>query len=101
MAQAVVAGPPPRTPGFAPGSVYVGFVVDRAALVQVFIRVLRYSPVNIIPPRFHTYVSRVGVFNLVLASTTMLFGYCTVLFDIYVNYGGSSGHSMPVFAVEN
>jgi hypothetical protein len=28
----------------------VGFVVDKVALVQVFLRVLRFSPVNIIPP---------------------------------------------------
>jgi hypothetical protein len=29
----------------------VGFVVDKAALGQVCLRVLRFSPVNIIPPR--------------------------------------------------
>jgi hypothetical protein len=28
----------------------VGFVVDEVTLGQVFIRVLRFSPVNIIPP---------------------------------------------------
>jgi hypothetical protein len=28
----------------------VGFVVDKVALEQVFLRVLRFSPVNIIPP---------------------------------------------------
>jgi hypothetical protein len=28
----------------------VGFVVDKVALGQVFFRVLRFSPVNIIPP---------------------------------------------------
>jgi hypothetical protein len=28
----------------------VGFVVDKVALGQVFLRVLRFSPVNIIPP---------------------------------------------------
>jgi hypothetical protein len=31
----LVAGFPPRRPGFAPGQ-YVGFVVDKAALGQVF-----------------------------------------------------------------
>jgi hypothetical protein len=29
----------------------MGFVVDKVALGQVFLRVLRFSPVNIIPPR--------------------------------------------------
>jgi hypothetical protein len=28
----------------------VGFVVDKVAVGQVFLRVLRFSPVNIIPP---------------------------------------------------
>jgi hypothetical protein len=28
----------------------VGFVVDKVALGQVFLQVLRFSPVNIIPP---------------------------------------------------
>jgi hypothetical protein len=31
----------------------VGFVVDNVALGQVFPRVLRFSPVNIIPPVLH------------------------------------------------
>jgi hypothetical protein len=34
---------------FAPGSVHVGFVVDKVATGQVFLRVLRFSHVNIIP----------------------------------------------------
>jgi hypothetical protein len=46
----LAAGLPQRRPGFDPGSVYVGFVVDKVALGQVFPRVLRFSPVNIIPP---------------------------------------------------
>jgi hypothetical protein len=37
----------PRRPGFAPGSIRVGFVVDKVALGQVVLRVLRFSPVNI------------------------------------------------------
>jgi hypothetical protein len=41
---------PPRRPGFDPGSVNVGFVVDEVALGQVFLGVLRFSPVNFIPP---------------------------------------------------
>ena len=49
----LVAGLPPRRPRFDPGLVYVGFVVDKVALGQVFPRVLRFSPVNIIPPVLH------------------------------------------------
>jgi hypothetical protein len=46
----LVAGLSPRRPGFDPGSVHVGFVVDKVAMVQVFFsRVLRFSPVNFIP----------------------------------------------------
>jgi hypothetical protein len=32
---------------------YVGFVVDKVALGQVFPRVLRFSPVSFIPPVLH------------------------------------------------
>jgi hypothetical protein len=42
-----VADLSPRRPNFAPGSVHVGFAVDKVALGQVFLRVLRFSPVNI------------------------------------------------------
>jgi hypothetical protein len=35
----------------------VGFVVDKVALVQVFLRVIRVSPVNIIPPLPHIHLS--------------------------------------------
>jgi hypothetical protein len=31
----------------------VGFVMDKLALGQVFLRVIRFSPVNIIPPWLH------------------------------------------------
>jgi hypothetical protein len=34
---------------------YVGFVVDKAALGQVFLKVLQFSPVSIIPPFLHTH----------------------------------------------
>jgi hypothetical protein len=44
---------PPRRPGFDPGSVHVGFVMDKVALGQVFSRILRFSPVNFIPPVLH------------------------------------------------
>jgi hypothetical protein len=45
----LVAGLSPRRPEFDPGSVHVGFVVDTVALGQV----LRFSPVNFIPPVLH------------------------------------------------
>jgi hypothetical protein len=53
MLRRLVAGLPPRTPGFDPGSIHVEFVVDKVALGQVFPRVLRFSPVNFIPPVLH------------------------------------------------
>jgi hypothetical protein len=49
----LVAGLSSRRPGFDPGSVHVGFVLDKVALEQVFTRVLRFSPVNFIPPVLH------------------------------------------------
>jgi hypothetical protein len=39
----LVTGLSPRRPGFNPGSVHVGFVVDAVALEQVFLQVLRFS----------------------------------------------------------
>jgi hypothetical protein len=36
-----------------PGSVHVGFMVDKVAWGQVFPRVLRFSPVSFIPPVLH------------------------------------------------
>jgi hypothetical protein len=48
MAQAVSRRPP--TAEARVRSVHVGFVVDKVALGQVFLRVLRFSPVNFIPP---------------------------------------------------
>jgi hypothetical protein len=50
MAQVVSRRPLTAEPGFAPGSIHVGLVVNKVALGQVFLRVLRFSPVNIIPP---------------------------------------------------
>jgi hypothetical protein len=52
----LVAGLSLRRPGFAPGSIHVGFVVDRVAMGQVFLRVLRFSPVNNIPPLLHIHL---------------------------------------------
>jgi hypothetical protein len=33
-----------------PGSVHMGFVVDNVALEQVFLLVIRFFPVSVIPP---------------------------------------------------
>jgi hypothetical protein len=52
-----VAGLSLRRPGFATGSIHVGFMVDKVALGQVFLRVLRFSPVDIIPPSLFKLVS--------------------------------------------
>jgi hypothetical protein len=49
-----------RSHGFTPGSIDVGFVVDKVALRLVFLRVLRFSPVNIIPPSFSILISSGG-----------------------------------------
>jgi hypothetical protein len=46
-AMAQVVSLSPRRPGFASGSIHVGFVVGKVALGQVFLRVLRFPPVNI------------------------------------------------------
>jgi hypothetical protein len=42
----------------------VGFVVDKVALGQVFPRVLRFSPVNLIPPVLHYLEKRKNTNNL-------------------------------------
>jgi hypothetical protein len=49
----LAVGLTPRSPRFEPGSIHVGLVMDKVALGQVFLRVLRFSPVNIIPPSFY------------------------------------------------
>jgi hypothetical protein len=41
--RSLVAGLSPGRPGIAPGSIHVGFVVDKVALGQVFLRVVRFS----------------------------------------------------------
>jgi hypothetical protein len=46
-----------RRPGFAPRSIHVGFVVGKVALGQIFLRVLRFSLVNIIPPSLSKLIS--------------------------------------------
>jgi hypothetical protein len=49
----LVAGLSLQRAGFDPGSFHVGFVVDKVALGQVFLRVLQFSLVNFIPPVLH------------------------------------------------
>jgi hypothetical protein len=55
--RSLVAGLSLRRPGFAPGSIHVGFVVDKVALGQALLGVLRFSPVNIIPPSLSKLIS--------------------------------------------
>jgi hypothetical protein len=55
--RSLVAGLSARRPGFAPRSIHVGFVVGKVALGQVFLRVLRCSPDNIIPPSLYKLIS--------------------------------------------
>jgi hypothetical protein len=49
MGVRLVASLSPRRPGVLSGSVHVGLVVDRVALGQVSVRVLRFSSLSIIP----------------------------------------------------
>ena len=48
--------PLPRSPGFDPGAVNVGFVADKVAPVEVSLPVLRLSHVSITVPKLHTYL---------------------------------------------
>jgi hypothetical protein len=51
----LLAGLSPQRPGFNQGPVLVRPVVDKVALGQAFLRVIRIFPVSIIPPMLHTY----------------------------------------------
>jgi hypothetical protein len=51
----LIAGISPTRPGFNPRPVHVRFVVDELTLRQVFLPVLWFSPVSIIPPVLHTH----------------------------------------------
>jgi hypothetical protein len=44
-----------KRPLFGPRSVHGSFVVDRVTPGQVFLPVLQFSPVSIIPPTLHTH----------------------------------------------
>jgi hypothetical protein len=52
----IVAGFPPRRPGFKPGSSHVGFVVDKVALGQVFSEDFAVSPANLHSICFSTII---------------------------------------------
>jgi hypothetical protein len=47
----------PHRLGFNPVQVHVGFVVNKVALIQVFLPALPFYTVSIIPPILHTHVS--------------------------------------------
>jgi hypothetical protein len=55
IAQAVRRRISPRRTVFASRAAHMGFVVDKIALGQVSLRVLRFSPVSIIPTLLHIY----------------------------------------------
>jgi hypothetical protein len=50
MARAVSRRPLTVEPRVCAWSVHMGYVVGQVAMARVFLRVLRLSPVNIIPP---------------------------------------------------
>jgi hypothetical protein len=92
----LVAGLSPRTPEFDPGSVYVGFVVDKVALGQVFLPVLQFSHVSMIPPMLHTHlhinttlIRRTSGRMLKVFKKPFLFGYQETL------NGNSTMHRLP------
>jgi hypothetical protein len=60
MAQALSVLPLTAESQVRAGSVHVGFVVDKVALGQASLRVLRFSPVNIIPPWLSILIYQLG-----------------------------------------
>jgi hypothetical protein len=56
----LVTGRSLRRAGVAPGSVHVEFVVDKEALGQICLRVLRFSFINIIQPWLSIFIYRLG-----------------------------------------
>jgi hypothetical protein len=56
----LVASLSPRRTRFAPVSVHEGHVVHKVTMVQVLLRVLQFSPVNIIPPRLSMLMYHLG-----------------------------------------
>jgi hypothetical protein len=62
-AQAVIRRPPIAEARVRVGSVRVGFVVDKATVGQVFLRVLRFSSVAIIPSWLPILICHLGMNN--------------------------------------
>jgi hypothetical protein len=56
VAKVLSAGLSPQNPMFDPRPARLGFVVDKAALGQDYIRVIRFSLVSVIPPGPHNHV---------------------------------------------
>ena len=57
VAKAISASLSPWRPEFSRRAVHIGFLVDKLALAMVSLHVLGLSPVNTIPPMFHTHIS--------------------------------------------
>jgi hypothetical protein len=60
VAQVVSCRPLTAYTGYAPRSVTVGFVLKYVVIVQVFVQVIRFSPVSIIPPLLSILISPAG-----------------------------------------
>jgi hypothetical protein len=56
----LVAGLSLRSPEFVPESVHVVSVVDKVALGKVYLQVIQFSPVNIIPPWLSILIYNLG-----------------------------------------
>jgi len=52
----LIASLSPQVPEFDPRPVRVTFMVGRGALGQVFLRLIRFFPVSVIPPVHHTHI---------------------------------------------
>jgi hypothetical protein len=55
MSQAIFVRLLQQITGLDHGTVHVGFVVDEVALGHIFLPVILFSPVGIIPPMLHTH----------------------------------------------
>jgi hypothetical protein len=63
----LVTGVLPHRSGFNPRPVFVRFMVDKAALWQVSLLVLQFSPVIIIPPMLYTHFNHLSLSLQILA----------------------------------
>jgi hypothetical protein len=110
--RSLVAGLSPRRPWFAPGSIHVGFVVDKVALGQVFLRVLRFSPVSISfhrrsPNSYHlgmcNMLTEVGIHAWVLDSPHLQKKKCSysILWPLWFSSRRSSSFIFPRSVIRN